>query len=63
MKPLQKSTETSQPILTMQDFGKIFLGMEGLHSLHEDLLQQLEERVQNWDDNQTIGDIFTILVS
>ena len=62
MKPLQKSTETSQPILTMLDFNKIFLGIEDLHSVHFDLLQQLEQRIDNWGPNQTIGDLLTILV-
>ncbi|XP_065054507.1 active breakpoint cluster region-related protein-like [Rhopilema esculentum] len=62
MKPLQKSTETSQPILTMLDFNKIFLGIEDLHSVHLDLLQQLEQKIDNWGPNQTIGDLLTILM-
>lgn len=63
MKPLQKSTETSQPILTKQDFDKIFLGLGDLHELHANLLNQLEKRVNLWDSTKTIGDVLTILVS
>ena len=63
MKPLQKSTETSQPILTKQDYDKIFVGLEELHALHANLLDQLEKRVSLWDASKTIGDVLTILVS
>ena len=63
MKPLQKSTETSQPILTKQDYEKIFLGLEELHQIHANLLDQLEKRISLWDSSKTIGDVLTSLVS
>ena len=64
MKPLQKSTETSQPILTIAEFEKIFFGINSLYILHQDLLQQLKARIlEEWDESQIIGDLLTILVS
>eukprot|EP00794_Sanderia_malayensis_P014053 gene14053-15514_t len=62
MKPLEKSTETSQPILTKMEFDKIFLGINSLYDLHRDLLEQLKTRILNWDENQVIGDLLTILM-
>ena len=63
MKPLQKSTETSQPILSKQDYEKIFLGLEELHQIHANLLDQLEKIISLWDSSKTIGDVLTSLVS
>ncbi len=63
MKALEKSTETSQPILTKLEFTKIFSGIDGLYYLHKDLLQKLKERILSWNENQVIGDLLKILVS
>ena len=62
MKPLQMSTETSQPILTMADYKSMFLGIDELHILHRDFMDRLEPRVANWNDRQVIGDLFHLLV-
>jgi len=62
MKPLQKSTETSQPILSKQDYEKIFLGLEELHQIHANLLDQLEKIISLWDSSKTIGDVLTSLI-
>ena len=63
MKPLQKSSESSQPILSVADFHQIFAGVEELLEVHENFMSQLEPRVENWNDKQLIGDLFTIIVS
>ena len=63
MKPLQKSLETSQPVLTKPDFEKIFRGIDGLYELHKNFMEQLEPRIESWSDKQVIGDILSVLVS
>ena len=63
MKPLKVSTESSQPILSAADFKTIFHKAEELLELHKDFYSYLEARIENWNDGQLIGDLFSMIVS
>lgn len=63
MKPLKVSTESSQPILSADDFKTIFHEAEELLELHREFYSQLEPRLASWTESQLIGDMFTMIVS
>lgn len=63
MKPLRVSAESSQPILSAIDFKTIFHKTDEMLELHREFYTDLEPRVENWNDGQLIGDLFTIIVS
>ena len=63
MKAIKASMTTSSPICTVFDFHKIYDKVEELYKIHRQFLADLEQRVSNWNLNQIIGDLFTVLVS
>lgn len=62
MKPLRLSIQSSQPILTAADFKSIFGQTEELYKMHKKFLNDLEPRIENWNDNLLIGDLFFIIM-
>lgn len=63
MKPLHVSTKSSQPILSEAEYQSIFHKTDEMLLLHQDFYSQLEPRIENWNDGQLIGDLFTMIVS
>ncbi|KAL9646296.1 hypothetical protein ABK040_009983 [Willaertia magna] len=48
----------SNNVIAEEDRSKIFGGLLGIYQLHQILITDLEERVNNWNKDQLIGDIF-----
>jgi len=56
--PLMESSKTRKPIISQKDINNIFTISGGILCLHQNLLKALELALSDWDENQTIGDIF-----
>ncbi|KAM9743568.1 breakpoint cluster region protein [Menidia menidia] len=63
MKPLRAAATTSQPMLTIQQIETIFFKVPELHEIHKDFYDALLPRVQNWSNQQCVGDLFQKLAS
>jgi hypothetical protein len=51
------------PILTNEEVNRIFANVEVILKLSEELLVSLKERLNNWNNQQQIGDVFLKFVS
>lgn len=63
MKPLRAAATTSQPMLTVQQIETIFFKVPELHEIHRDFYDALLPRVQDWSQQQCVGDLFQKLAS
>ncbi|KAM4575985.1 breakpoint cluster region protein [Odontesthes bonariensis] len=63
MKPLRAAATTSQPMLTTQQIETIFFKVTELHEIHKDFYDALLPRVQDWSNQQCVGDLFQKLAS
>ncbi|KAM3867843.1 breakpoint cluster region protein [Diretmus argenteus] len=63
MKPLRAAATTSQPMLTIQQIETIFFKVPELHEIHKDFYDALLPRVQDWSNQQCVGDLFQKLAS
>lgn len=63
MKAIKATLTTSQPVITEDDFNTMFYKIPELHSLHQNFLDGLKQRTNNWDGRLTIGDHFRIMVN
>ncbi|XP_072244634.1 breakpoint cluster region protein isoform X1 [Leuresthes tenuis] len=63
MKPLRAAATTSQPMLTTQQIETIFFKVPELHEIHKDFYDVLLPRVQDWSNQQCVGDLFQKLAS
>ncbi|XP_057686965.1 PH_BCR_vertebrate and RhoGAP_Bcr domain-containing protein isoform X1 [Corythoichthys intestinalis] len=63
MKPLRAAATTSQPMLTIQQIETIFFKVPELHEIHKDFYDALLPRVQDWNYQQCVGDLFQRLAS
>jgi len=56
--PLIGACKAGKPIISEKEINNIFTISEGILCLHQNLLKSLEIALNDWDENQTIGDIF-----
>lgn len=63
MKPLKATIGTSQPVMSAQDFDTLFFRVEDLHNLHASFYGKLKPRLDNWNADTNVGDLFKNLVS
>ncbi|XP_020783964.2 PH_BCR_vertebrate and RhoGAP_Bcr domain-containing protein isoform X1 [Boleophthalmus pectinirostris] len=63
MKPLRAVATTSQPMLTVQQIETIFFKVPELYEIHKEFYDALLPRVQDWSQNQCVGDLFQKLAS
>ncbi|XP_024132036.1 PH_BCR_vertebrate and RhoGAP_Bcr domain-containing protein [Oryzias melastigma] len=63
MKPLRAAATTSQPMLTIQQIETIFFKVPELHEIHKDFYDALLPRVEDWSNQQCVGDLFQKLAS
>uniref|UniRef100_A0A8C6V003 Si:dkey-91m11.5 n=1 Tax=Neogobius melanostomus TaxID=47308 RepID=A0A8C6V003_9GOBI len=63
MKPLRAAATTSQPMLTVQQIETIFFKVPEMHEIHRDFYDALLPRVQDWSQQQCVGDLFQKLAS
>ena len=63
MHPLEQMAETELlPTRSKAEIRKIFSNVEQLLPINKHLKTAIEERVNNWHENQLIGDIFLKMV-
>ena len=63
MRGLQASAQTSQPVLSDEEIDIIFQNIPELHAIHGRFIKALEPKVENWEEDQCIGECFKMLVS
>ncbi|XP_076127377.1 breakpoint cluster region protein [Alosa pseudoharengus] len=63
MKPLRAAATTSQPVLTLQQIDTIFFKVPELHDIHKEFYNGLLPRVQQWTQQQCVGDLFQKLAN
>jgi len=55
---LEKAIAEKRKIISQKKIDKIFSIVEQLTGVHSKLLEELEQRISQWSESQTIGDIF-----
>jgi len=58
LKPLEDANKAGQPILRENEIKTVFSCIEVIRNYNRFFLEGLEPRVDNWEENQQIGDIF-----
>jgi len=56
--PLRAAISTNKPIIENSDLKNIFGGVEVIYRANQLLLSELRKRIAEWNDDQTLGDIF-----
>lgn len=59
---LQTKSLLEHRVCPLEDLSKIFYNIEEIKKFHHTFINNLEEKVQNWSDEQRIGEIFKELV-
>ncbi|XP_076434762.1 uncharacterized protein LOC143274737 [Babylonia areolata] len=59
---LEASCKTSQPVISTEDIEAIFSNLQKLQEVHKEFVDGLQKRVDDWSPEQTIGDVFKLLV-
>ena len=60
--PLQKAIADGEPILTESELRVIFPSWEVIRGYNRLFLEQLKERIDNWEETQCVGDLFIEIV-
>lgn len=55
---MEKAIAEKRKIISQKKIDKIFSIVEQLTGVHSKLLEELEQRISQWSESQTIGDIF-----
>ncbi|KPP60626.1 breakpoint cluster region-like, partial [Scleropages formosus] len=63
MKPLKAAATTSQPVLTVTQIETIFFKVAELYEIHKEFYDGLLPRVQQWNHQQRVGDLFQRLAN
>ncbi|XP_023247282.1 active breakpoint cluster region-related protein [Copidosoma floridanum] len=63
MKAINATVNTSQPVISQEDFNTIFYKIPDLHKVHLDFLSDLRKKLENWDSKTTIGEQFKVMAS
>ncbi|UYV78017.1 ABR [Cordylochernes scorpioides] len=63
MKALRSTIDTSQPLLSKDDFQLIFFKIPELQALHDTFLKGLRAKSESWNSHTLIGDDFKVLAS
>eukprot|EP01119_Soliformovum_irregulare_P010074 TRINITY_DN2453_c0_g1_i2.p1 TRINITY_DN2453_c0_g1~~TRINITY_DN2453_c0_g1_i2.p1 ORF type:complete len:258 (+),score=70.78 TRINITY_DN2453_c0_g1_i2:342-1115(+) len=56
--PIKNAVDTPYPILPQGDFAEIFMNADAIYKAHKEFLAKLSTRVNTWDANSTLGDLF-----
>ena len=60
---MQVASDPSQKIsISMEDITTIFYMMDQIYQKHKEFVDSLKEKVENWSDEQTIGESFKLMV-
>lgn len=60
MKAINATVNTSQPVISQEDFTTIFYKIPDLHKVHEEFLYDLRRKLESWDNKTTIGEQFKV---
>lgn len=60
MKAINATLKTSQPVISQDDFDTIFYKIPDLHRLHQEFLDELRKKLENWDNKTVIGEHFKV---
>ncbi|KAK0160341.1 hypothetical protein PV328_007763 [Microctonus aethiopoides] len=63
MKAIRATLTTSQPVISEEEFGTMFYKIPELHTLHQNFLDELNEKLNKWDTKTTIGEQFKTMAS
>ncbi|KAJ8681300.1 hypothetical protein QAD02_017087 [Eretmocerus hayati] len=63
MKAINATVNTSQPVISQEDFNTIFYKIPDLHKLHQEFLDDLRKKLDTWDNKTTIGEQFKVMAS
>jgi len=58
LKPLEDAALTGKPILKPPQIAAIFSIVREILNFHRKFLEQLEKRINKWNDKQLLGDVF-----
>lgn len=61
MKAINSTLNTSQPVISQEDFNTIFYKIPDLYKLHQDFLDDLRKKLDTWDNKTTIGEQFKVI--
>ncbi len=61
--PLRKMAESGRPLISLDDINVMFAQLEKIASFNERLLTKLKYRIEKWNAEQTIADVFVNIVS
>ena len=59
---MQVASDSASKI-SMEDITTIFYMMDQIYQKHKEFVDSLKEKVENWSDEQTIGESFKIMVN
>ena len=62
MKAINATLKTSQPVISQEDFDTIFYKIPDLYTLHQEFLEELRKRLDNWDNKTMIGEQFKVRI-
>ena len=63
MKAINATVNTSQPVISQEDFNTIFYKIPDLHKLHQEFLDDLRRKLDTWDNKTAIGEQFKVRIS
>ncbi|RUS90683.1 hypothetical protein EGW08_001583 [Elysia chlorotica] len=62
-KLLEENSESTQPVISREDVGTIFSNIETIYRIHNEFVTSLEPKVKDWHHEESIGEIFKIMIS
>ncbi|GFN92819.1 Breakpoint cluster region protein [Plakobranchus ocellatus] len=62
-KLLETNSASTQPVICREDVDAIFSNIETIYKIHSEFVTSLEPKVLDWHHEETIGEIFKIMIS
>lgn len=63
MNAIRATLNSSQPVITEEEFNTIFYKISDLHELHKGFLEGLKTAIASWDEPLAVGGYFKKMVS
>ncbi|XP_023319352.1 active breakpoint cluster region-related protein isoform X1 [Trichogramma pretiosum] len=63
MKAINATVNTSQPVISQDEFNTIFYKIPDLHRVHQEFLEDLRKKLDTWDNKTSIGEQFKVMAS
>lgn len=62
-KLLETNSASTQPVISREDVDIIFSNIETIYRIHSEFVTSLEPKVKDWHHEESIGEIFKIMIS